>query len=86
MNWYCYSIFLKKNHKAYVYVLKLWSNKWLLKFNSSKTKVLLFSEKEISVMAKLFFNGDRLEFVPVHRHLGLFFQKTLVGLILSIVL
>ena len=24
-------------------------------------------------MPKLFFNGDRLEFVPVHRHLGLFF-------------
>ena len=26
-------------------------------------------------MAKLFFNGDRLEFVPVYRHLGLFFSK-----------
>ena len=52
--------------------------KWLLKFNSLKTKVVYLSKKEISVMPKLFFNGDRLEFVPVYRHLGLLFQKALV--------
>ena len=50
--------------------MELWSNKWLLTLNSSKTKVVFFSKKEISVMPKLFFNGDRLDFVSVHRHLG----------------
>ena len=28
-------------------------------------------------MPKLFFNGDRLEFVPVHRHLGLLISENL---------
>ena len=28
-------------------------------------------------MPKLFFNGDRLEFVPVHRHLGLLISESL---------
>ena len=61
--------------------LELWSNKWLLKFNSSKRKVVFFSKKEVSVMPKLFFNGERLEFAPVHCHLCIFFQKALVELI-----
>ena len=58
-------------------VLELWSNKWLLLFNSSKRNVVFFSKKEVSVMPKLFFNGERLEFVPVHHHLCLFFSESL---------
>ena len=50
---------------------------WLLTFSSSKTKVVFFSKNEISVMPKLYLNGDRLDFVPVYRHLGLLFSESL---------
>ena len=45
-------------------------------FNSSKTKIVFFSKKQIQIMPKLFLNGDRLEFVPVHRHLGLLISES----------
>ena len=38
----------KLNHD--LHVLELWSNKWLLKLNSSKTTVVSFSMKKISVI------------------------------------
>jgi hypothetical protein len=47
------------------------SSKWLLKFNPSKTKVIYFSKKGNPMLPKLFFQGDRLECVPFHRHLAL---------------
>ena len=55
----------KLNHD--LHILEFWSNKWLLKFNPSKTKVLYFSKKDNPVLPKLFFQGDRLECVPFHR-------------------
>ena len=60
----------KLNHD--LQVLETWSNMWLLKFNPSKTKVVYFSRNANAIIVpKLFFQGDRLECVPVHRHLGL---------------
>lgn len=66
----------KLNHD--LHILEIWSNKWLLKFNPSKTKVVYFNKKNISAMPKLFFKGDRLECVPVHRHLGLLLSQNLI--------
>ena len=62
----------KLNHV--LHVLEVWSNERLLKFNTSKTNVVFFSKKEISVMPKLFFNGDRFEIVLFHCHLDLLFS------------
>lgn len=55
----------------YLKIFESWSKKWLLKFNPTKTKVVFFTKKHNSVLSKLFFEGDILEFVPTHRHLGL---------------
>ncbi|XP_055995247.1 uncharacterized protein LOC125672352 isoform X1 [Ostrea edulis] len=60
-----------------LHILEKWSNKWLLKFNPSKTKAVYFSKKDNSILPKLFFQGDRLECVPVHRHLGLLLSHNL---------
>lgn len=65
----------KLNHD--LHILESWSDKWFLKFNPSKTKVVFFNTKAISIMPKLFFKGDRLECVPVHRHLGLLLSQNL---------
>ena len=43
----------KLNHD--LHILESWSNKWLLKFNPSKTKVVYFSKKDNPVLPKLFF-------------------------------
>lgn len=55
----------------YLKIFESWSKEWLLKFNPTKTKVAFFTKKHNSVLSKLFFEGDILEFVPTHRHLGL---------------
>ena len=65
----------KLNHD--LHILESWSSKWLLKFNPSKTKVIYFSKKVNPMLPKLFFQGDRLEGVPFHRHLGLLLSHNL---------
>lgn len=57
------------NH--YLKILEPWSKKWFLKFNPTKTKDVFFTKKHNSVLSKLSFEGDILEFVPTHLHLGL---------------
>lgn len=42
-----------------------------------RTNVVFFTKKHNSVLSKLFFEGDRLEFVPTHRHLGLLLSQNL---------
>ena len=44
----------------------------MLKFNPSKTKAVFFSLNKNIDPPKLFFQHCQLEFVPVHKHLGLF--------------
>ena len=45
--------------------------------NPSKTKVGFFSRNANSIVPKLFFQGDRLKCVPVHRHLDLLLSHNL---------
>jgi hypothetical protein len=42
---------------------------------SIENKKNFFTKKNINETLKLFFKGDRLKCVPVHRHLGLLFKK-----------
>ena len=60
-----------------LHVLESRSIMWLLKFNSSKTKVVYFLRNANAIVPKLFFQGDRLECVLVHRHLGLLLSHNL---------
>ena len=47
-------------------MLETWSHKRLLKFNPSKTKNVCFSKKVSPLTLNLFFQGEKLECVPVH--------------------
>ena len=60
-------------------MLKTWSHKRLLKFNPSKTKNVCFSKKASLITLNLFFQGDKLECVHVHRHLGLLLSHNLIS-------
>ena len=60
-----------------LHVLEAWSNMLLLKSNPSKTKVVYFSRNANAIVPKLFFQGDRLECVPVYRHLGILLSHNL---------
>lgn len=58
-------------------ILSDWSDKWLLKFNPSKTKAVFFTKKHVEEFPKLFFQGCQLDYVSTHRHLGLLFSNDL---------
>ena len=54
--------------------LEIWSKKWLLKFNPSKTKVIMFSTKKHIEYPKLLFQQCELDFITEHKHLGVLFS------------
>ena len=49
-------------------------DKWALRMNSSKTKVLVFSRGKIQNLPTLMYNGRRLEVVFGYQYLGLYFN------------
>ena len=60
--------------------IQSWSDQWLMKFSSSKTKSMLLSLKRGNDIAKqptLRFDNTNLENVSSHKHLGLTFTKHL---------
>ena len=52
-----------------------WSNRWLLKFNSTKTEIIIFNVN--GVECNLTFNFDKTTIDPVHthKHLGIVFSS-----------
>ena len=54
-----------------LHIIEAWPSMWLLKFNPSKTKVVIFQGMLMLLYLNYFFQDDRLERVPVHCHLGL---------------
>ena len=58
-------------------MLETWSNKWLLKFNPCKTRVVYFSRQLVSLHQRYFFKAISWS-VPVHRHLGLLLSHNLI--------
>ena len=57
--------------------LQAWSEKWLLKFNPSKTKALFFTRNRDPEYPKLNFQQCQLQFVDQHKHLGIIFSPDL---------
>jgi hypothetical protein len=55
--------------------LKKWSNRWLLKFNPTKTEIIIFNVN--GVECNLTFNFDQTTIDPVHTHthLGIVFSS-----------
>ena len=49
-----------------------WATKWKVKFNSSKTKNIIFSNKTLNNSPPLIFNDCFIEVVNEHKHLGLY--------------
>ena len=58
--------------------LSQWAKQWLVKFNPTKTKYLIFSKKlEHNTYNDLYLEGKALEKVDTHRHLGLIMNSRL---------
>ena len=60
---------------TYLNHLKKWSNRWLLKFNPTKTEIIIFNINGIE--CNLTFNFDQTTIDPVHthKHLGIVFSS-----------
>ena len=58
--------------------LDKWATQWLVKFNPSKTKYLIFSKKSTRVeYGPIYLQGKKLSEVDSHKHLGLLFTNTM---------
>ena len=57
--------------QQYLNKLSLWSSKWKVQYNASKTKSILFSKKYINDLHPLQFNNDNIYRVSSTRHFGL---------------
>ena len=57
-------------------MLNDWAKRWLVTFNSDKTKVIFISNfDDIDEELELRFNNEILDFVDSHRHLGVIFSS-----------
>ena len=54
-----------------------WANMWKVKFNASKTKDIIFSNKVLNNSPPLVFNDEFITRVNTHRHLGVFLTSNL---------
>ena len=54
-----------------------WANQWIVSFNPTKTKSLLVTLKRNLVPPPLHFDGQRLDEVKCHKHLGIHLNSTL---------
>jgi ribonuclease HI len=55
-----------------------WAKKWKIKFNTSKTKSVLFSKSTKPTTFRLNLEGSRIESVPHFRYLGITFDSKLL--------
>ena len=78
---------LYKNIKSHVDIETLnndlltisnWGKNWLVNFNATKTKYMLFSRRKNKTLnVNLFFDDIRIECVSTHKHLGILFSDDL---------
>ena len=54
-----------------------WANVWKVKFNASKTKDMIFSNKVLNNSPPLIFNDEFINRVNTHRHLGVYLTSNL---------
>ncbi len=58
--------------------IHVWSKRWLVNLNASKTVVMLFSRKRVpTVLPNIYIGNNILQQVNCHKHLGLNFTNTL---------
>ena len=55
--------------------ISTWAKKWLVKFNPSKTDIMIFSGRNLPYEPVFHFENTRIEIVKEHKHLGLTFQS-----------
>ena len=51
-----------------------WAKRWLVNFNPIKTVAMLFSLRPIDALPLLNFNNSIIDFVEIHKHLGITFS------------
>ena len=54
-----------------------WAEIWKVKFNAKKSKDIIFSNKYLNNSPPLILNGNYIDRVNVHKHLGIFLSSTL---------
>ena len=57
--------------------ISLWANRWKVKFNAGKSKDVIFSNKILNNSPPLVFDGNNIERVNTHRHLGVYLSSNL---------
>ena len=55
--------------------LKKWSNRWLLKFNRTKTEIIMFNVNGVECNLTLNFDQTTIDPVHTHTHLGIVFSS-----------
>ena len=60
-------------------ILSQWSRSWMIKFNPTKTKFIIFSNKKEKTKShlRLLLNNSPLEQVKCSKHLGILFSEDL---------
>ena len=54
-----------------------WANKWKVKFNASKTRDIIFSNKMLNNSPPLILDNVYIDRVNLHKHLGLYLSSSL---------
>ena len=54
-----------------------WAKTWKVKFNTTKTKSIIFSNRYLNNSPPLIFNDCNIDLVNLHKHLGLYLSSTL---------
>ena len=57
--------------------ISVWANKWKITFNASKSKDMIFSNKALNNSPPVLLDGNLVERVNSHKHLGVYLTPTL---------
>ena len=57
--------------------ISIWASKWKVKFNASKTKDIIFSNKMLNNSPPLIFDNCYIDRVNLHKHLGIYLSSSL---------
>ena len=57
--------------------ISVWANRWKVIFNAGKSKDIIFTDKLLNNSPPLVFNGNFIDRVNTHRHLGVILSNNL---------
>ena len=55
--------------------MDIWSNKWLMPFNTDKTEIMIFSNRSVQENVDFSFHGNSVPITTSHKHLGVTFSN-----------